>query len=109
MAARVRRRRVFDAGLLLLHLGFGSRTDLDNRYAADQLGKALLQLPLLKSLVVVDFGGIAAWASNFLFDAAAVNDGRVVLDPRSWPGPTAHGNILELLAVRALRQSLDHW
>src|SRR5207342_1785327 len=36
--------RVFNAGLLFLHLDFGSRTDLDDGDAAGQLGHALLQL-----------------------------------------------------------------
>ena len=36
--------RVFDAGLLLLHLDFGGGTDLDDGHAAGQLGHALLQL-----------------------------------------------------------------
>ena len=36
--------RVFDAGLLLLHLGLGGRADLDDRDAADELREALLEL-----------------------------------------------------------------
>src|SRR6185295_8521530 len=36
--------RVLDARLLLFHLGFGRRPDLDDGDAADQLGQALLQL-----------------------------------------------------------------
>ena len=35
---------VFDASLLLLHLGLGGRTDLDDRDAADQLRESLLEL-----------------------------------------------------------------
>ena len=35
---------VLDAVLLLLHLGLGRRTDLDDRDAAGQLGQPLLQL-----------------------------------------------------------------
>src|SRR5712691_3083824 len=35
---------VFDASLLLLHLGLGGRPDLDDRHSPDQLGEALLQL-----------------------------------------------------------------
>ena len=35
---------ILDAELLLLHFYFGSRTDLDHRYAAGKLGKALLEL-----------------------------------------------------------------
>ncbi len=42
---RARRvQRVFDAGLLLLHLGLGGRADLDDRDAADELREALLEL-----------------------------------------------------------------
>src|SRR4029079_1383436 len=36
--------RVFDAGLLLLHLGLGRSADLDHRDAADELREALLEL-----------------------------------------------------------------
>ena len=39
--------RVFDAGLLLLHLDFGRGTDLDHRNAAGELRHALLQLFLV--------------------------------------------------------------
>src|SRR5690606_18224780 len=35
---------ILDARLLLLHLGLGGRTDLDDRHAADQLRQPLLQL-----------------------------------------------------------------
>ena len=38
---------VFDAGLLLLHLDFGGRTDLDHGNAAGELGNTLLQLLLV--------------------------------------------------------------
>ncbi len=71
---------IFDAGLLLFHLDFGGRTDIDNRDAADQLGQALLQF-----LAVVIGSGLFDLGAN-LFDAAfevgllagAVDDGRVV-------------------------------
>ena len=36
--------RVLDAGLLLLHLGLGRRTDVDHRDTARELGQTLLQL-----------------------------------------------------------------
>ena len=39
-----RRERIFDAVLLLFELGLGGRADLDDRDAAGQLGKTLLQL-----------------------------------------------------------------
>ena len=38
---------VFDAGLLLLHLGFGLGADRDDRHAAGQLGQPLLELLLV--------------------------------------------------------------
>src|SRR5207237_4466769 len=42
---RTRRvQRVFDASLLLLHLGLGRSADLDDRDAADELREALLEL-----------------------------------------------------------------
>jgi len=44
--------RVFDARLFLFHFDFRRRTDLDQRYAASQLGHTLLQL-----LTVVVAGG----------------------------------------------------
>ena len=44
--------RVFDAGLLFLHLDLGGSADLDHRDAAGELGNALLQL-----LLVVVGGG----------------------------------------------------
>jgi hypothetical protein len=49
---------VFDAGLLLLHLGLGGGTDVDDGHAASELREALLEL-----LAVVVAGG--------LFDLAA--------------------------------------
>ncbi len=73
--------RVFDAGLLLLHLGLGSGTDLDDGDAADELGETLLEL-----LAVVVGGGLVDLGADLLdaaFDfailAAAVDDGGVVL------------------------------
>ena len=73
--------RILDTGLLFLHLGLGSRTDLDDGNAADQLGQTLLQL-----LAVVVGGGLLDLGANLLhaaFDlavlAAAVDDGGVVL------------------------------
>ena len=44
---------VFDARLLLLHLGLGGGADLDDGHAAGQLGQALLEL-----LAVVVGGGL---------------------------------------------------
>jgi hypothetical protein len=73
---------IFDASLLLLHLGLGCRADLDDGNAADQLGQALLQL-----LAVVVAGGLLDLARisftrpsiSLLVLAAAVDDGGVVL------------------------------
>jgi hypothetical protein len=53
--------RVFDAGLLLLHLDFGRGTDLDQRNTAGQLGHALLQL-----LAVVVAGGFLDLRADLL-------------------------------------------
>src|SRR5207237_5026243 len=82
---RARRvQRVFDASLLLLHLGLGGRADLDDRDAADQLGEPLLQL-----LAVVVRGGVLDLRADLLdapFDgsgrARALDDRRVVLVDR---------------------------
>jgi hypothetical protein len=53
--------RVFDAGLLLLHLDLGGGTDLDHRNTAGQLGHALLQL-----LAVVVGGGVSRSGADLL-------------------------------------------
>src|SRR5262249_19844399 len=79
---RLRRvHRVFDARLLFLHLGFGGRTDLDDRAAADALREPLLQL-----LAVVVRGRVLDLRADLLdapFDgvrrACAFDDRRVVL------------------------------
>ena len=73
--------RVLDARLLLLHLGLGGRTDLDDGDAADQLREPLLQL-----LAVVVRGRVLDLRAELL-DAAldgrrragALDDRRVVL------------------------------
>src|SRR5262249_33092600 len=79
---RLRRvHRVLDARLLLLHLGLGGRTDLDDGDAADELRQPLLQL-----LAVVVRRGVLDLRPD-LFHAAldgvglarAFDDGRVVL------------------------------
>ena len=73
--------RVFNAGLLFLHLGFGCSSDLDDGDAANQLRKTLLEL-----LAIVVRGGLFDLVTDFLhttFDdvsfALAFNDGGVVL------------------------------
>ena len=63
--------RVFDTGLLFLHLGFGSCTDLDDGDAADELGEALLEL-----LTVVVGGGLFDLSADFLDAAADLGIGR---------------------------------
>ncbi len=40
---------VLDAELLILHLNFGSSTDLDDSHTAGQLGQTLLQLLTVES------------------------------------------------------------
>src|SRR5882672_966530 len=73
--------RVFDAGLLLLHLDFGRGTYLDHRDTAGQLRHALLQL----FLIVVAGGFLDLLADRFhasldgVFLAGAVDDGGVFL------------------------------
>ena len=73
--------RVFHAGFLFLHFGFGRGADLDHGNAADELRQAFLEL-----LAVVVAGGLVDLAANFLhaaFDLArlafAFDDGGVVL------------------------------
>ena len=80
--------RVLDAGLLLLHLGLGGRTDLDDGDAADELGEPLLQL-----LAVVVRGGVLDLAricftrpSMSFGLAGALDDRRVVLVDRDLLG-----------------------
>ena len=80
--------RVLDARLLLLHLGFGRRADLDDRDAADELREPLLQL-----LAVVVRGRVLDLRANLLdaaFDrgrgAGALDDRRVVLVDRDLLG-----------------------
>src|SRR5271157_837333 len=92
--------RVLDAGLLLLHLGFGRSTDLDDGNAAHQLRQPLLQL-----LAVVVAGGLLDLAADFLYPAFDVgvlalsfDDGRVVLVDGDLLGLSeiVHVNVLEL-------------
>src|SRR5205085_1196056 len=79
---RARRvQRVFDAGLLLLHLRLGGRADLDDGDAADQLGQTLLQL-----LAIVIRGGVLDLNADLLHArldvallAGALDDRAVVL------------------------------
>ena len=86
---RLRRvHRVLDARLLLLHLGFGGRTDLDDRDAADELGE-----PFLELLAVVVRAGVLDLRANLLHTAldgagraAAFDDRRVVLVDRDLLG-----------------------
>src|SRR5688500_449192 len=73
--------RILDAGLLLLHLGLGGGTDLDDRDAADELRQALLEL-----LAVVVRAGLFDLRADLLHTsldgrrrAAALDDRRVVL------------------------------
>src|SRR5215207_3064030 len=85
-----RREGVLDAVLLLLELGLGCGTDLDDGDAAGQLGEPLLQL----LAVEVRVGGLELGLD--LVDAApdrlrvtrAVDDGRVVLGDDDLAGPS---------------------
>ena len=56
---------IFDAGLLLLHLGLGGRADLDDGDAADQLREPLLQL-----LAIVVGGRLLDLGADLLDPAA---------------------------------------
>src|SRR5690606_27519787 len=73
--------RILHAGLLLLHLGLGGRTDVDHRDAADQLREALLEL----LAVVVGRGlldlrtDLAHAGLDVVLLARAIDDGGVVL------------------------------
>ena len=72
---------VLDAELLILHLNFGSSADLDDSYAASQLGQAFLQLFTVKvrgsgSDLGTDLGNAV---SNGLLIASATDDGGVLL------------------------------
>src|SRR5260370_4517356 len=79
---------VLDASLLLLQLGFGRSANLDDRNAAHQLGKALLEL-----FLVVVRGGVFHLQTNLLYAAfdfgglaGAFHDGGVVLVDRDLLG-----------------------
>ncbi len=80
--------RVFDPRLLLLHLGLGGCTDLDDGHAADELREPLLQL-----LTVVVGGRVLDLRADLLHApldgvraAAALDDRRVVLVDRDLLG-----------------------
>src|SRR5579871_114701 len=92
--------RIFHAGFLFLHFGFGRSADFDHGYATDQLRQPLLQL-----LAVIVAGGLVDLAANFLhatFDLAvlafAFDDGGVVLVDGDLLGlaEVGHLNVLEL-------------
>src|SRR5579864_2207435 len=87
--------RVFYAGFLLFHFGFGRRANFNDGHAADQLRQPLLQL-----LAVVVAGGLLNLAANFFYAAFdlgvlafAFDDGGVVL---------VDGDFLRLAQVRKL-------
>src|SRR5580704_14391802 len=56
--------RVFHAGFLFFHFGFGCGADFDDGYATDQFRQPLLQL-----LAVVVAGGLVDLAANFFYAA----------------------------------------
>src|SRR3954469_8747669 len=73
--------RIFHAGFLLFHFGFGGCADFNDGYAADQFRQ-----PLLQFLAVVVAGGLVDLAANFFYPALnvgrlafAFDDGGVVL------------------------------
>src|SRR5262249_40430840 len=117
-AGRVK--RVLDTGLLLLHLGFGRRADVDHRDTAGELRQTLLEL----FLVVVARAGVDR--DTDLLDATldlvvrpgAVDDRRVVLvdDDALGAAQVRDDRVLELeadffadhLAVGQDRDVLQH-
>ena len=64
--------RVFDAGLLFLHLGFGRGADVDDGHATGELGQAFLEL-----LAVVVGGGLLDLAADLVH--AALDVGRLAV------------------------------
>ena len=76
--------RVFDAGLLLLHLGLGRSADLDDRDAADELREALLELlAIVVAGGVLDLGAdLGDAALDLVLLARAADDRGVVLVDR---------------------------
>src|SRR5204862_3460884 len=75
-----RMHRIFHAGFLLFHFGFGGSADFNDGHTADQLRQPLLQL-----LAVVVTGGLIDLAANFFYAAFdlvvlafAFDDGGVV-------------------------------
>ena len=93
---------VFDAALLLLHLGLGRRADADDRHAAGQLGEPFAEL----LLVVLALGLVHLRANlldallNLLLLAAAVDDrAAFLLDAdRLGPAELVERDVLELEA-----------
>src|SRR4029078_374691 len=84
---------VIDAVLLLLHLDLGRAANADNRDAARELGKALLEL-----LLVIVRGGLfdllldlADAGLDLFLLAGAVDDGGVLLGDRHLLGPAEAG------------------
>ncbi len=94
--------RVFDARLLLLHLGLGGSADLDDRDAADELREALLELlAVVVGRGVLDLrADLGDAALDLVLLARAVDDRGVVLVDRDALGAAeiAHGDVLELEA-----------
>ena len=86
---------VFDAGLLLLHVGFGLGADADHRHAAGQLGQPFLELFLV--VFAFGLGDLVLDLLNPLVDvgplAGAFDDRRVVLIDRDLLGAA---QVLEL-------------
>src|SRR6185295_9172177 len=86
---------IHDASLLLLHLGLGGCTDLDDGDAADELGQALLQL-----LAVVVRRGVVDLRADLLDAAAdAVLTALVVRIGDQGGGVLVDGDALGIAAV----------
>src|SRR6267378_3140101 len=94
-ASVVSMHRIFHAGFLFLHFGFGCGADFDHGYATDQLRQPLLQL-----LAVIVAGGLLDLAANLAHAAFnlrvlafAFDQGRVVL---------VDGDLLDLAEIADL-------
>src|SRR6185437_13084121 len=115
-----RLQRVLDAMLLLLHLGLGSRPDLDHGNPARQLGKTLLELLLIEVRIgVLDLGlDLVDATLDRVALAGAIDDRRGVLgdDHATSAAELRDLRVLELeahllgdhLAAREDRDVLEH-
>src|SRR5262249_14392352 len=99
-ASRVQ--RVLDAGLLLLHLGFGRGADVDHGDTTSELREALLELLLvvIRGALVDRRANLVDAALNLLVLARTIDDGGVVLVDHDAlrTAKVTHDRVLELEA-----------